>query len=96
MSMTPKGKASGKPRDQSEFDDRRMLPYMLIHYGACSLQRLATEVLQSRGESSEKAHELLRLSRNLTQIIERRLFGNLPPTDEKNVVDLAVHKREMA
>ena len=75
----------------TEIGNRRLLPYMLLHLGAHNLQNLALEVL-SDGESSEKAIELLDRCRELTQIIERHLFGQLPPTDVENVVDIRARK----
>ena len=75
--------------------NRRMLPYLIVHYGAHNLQRMALEVLD-HGESAERALALLDRSRELTRAIQRHLFGDGPPPpgDVANVVDFATRKSQ--
>jgi hypothetical protein len=75
----------------TEIGSRRLLPYLLVNYGAQNLQRIALEVLQE-GESPEMALVLLDRCRELTFIIERHLFGQAPPKDVPKVVDFLSRK----
>lgn len=78
----------------TELGNRRMLPYLIIHYGAHNLQCMALEVLD-HGETPERALALLDRSRELTRAIQRHLFGDGPPDDVKNVVDFATRKSQL-
>lgn len=73
--------------------NRRLLPYLVVHYGAHHLQNMALEVLD-HGETPERALALLDRSRELTRAIHRHLFGDGPPDDVKNVVDFATRKSQ--
>lgn len=75
----------------TEIGSRRLLPYLLVNFGAQNLQRMALEVLEN-GESADGALKLLDRCRELTMVIERHLFGQEPPKDVPNVVDLIARK----
>lgn len=77
----------------TELGNRRRLPYLIVHYGAHSLQSMALEVLE-HGESAERALALLDRSRELTRAIQRHLFGEMPPDGVGNVVDFATRKSQ--
>jgi hypothetical protein len=77
----------------TDIGNRRMLPYLLVHYGAHNLQKLALEALEA-ADSPENALKLLDRSRELTQIIERHFFGQRPPDDVANVIDIATRKSQ--
>jgi hypothetical protein len=76
-----------------DIGSRRLLTYSAVHLLAHNLQMLAAAVINT-GESPETAFELLNCSRDVTLLIERRLFGQLPPDGLANVVDLATRKRK--